>query len=615
MQASNSPFKARHWLLATLLLACSALAWAQAEQIDPPDRVGYISFQEGTAVLAADGSGSWSPAVLNMPVTSGARLSTEVGSRTELHSGWSAFRLTGKSELEITELDDDSTRLAFTGGTMTARVRELQQGERFEVGTPNVALVANQPGEYRFDVDPRADTTRISVFSGNAVVYGDAGQSVTVNSGEQLVLQGRSLGVATKGTIAYRDNFDQWVAARDALEDRSTSARYVSPGVPGYQQLDAYGDWGQDSNYGAVWYPRVTVSDWAPYRNGQWRWVEPWGWTWVDDAPWGFAPFHYGRWAQIGPRWAWVPGPVVRRPVYAPALVSFIGGSSGDTQWGVSLGSGGPGAAWFPLAPGEYWQPGYRASSRYLRGINPWANARPPTRDSYYFFQRHPHAISAVSRDQFGSRDGRRPRFIAGSQLSGGQWDGARHAPPPPRPNWPGMSGPRNPRFDNDRGPGPVRSNLPRGDRQQGNGDRPQPGFENRRPPQMGDGRSSETWRVQQQQEQQRRFDQQREQQQRGMLDQQQRQMQQLREQQQREGQHQQLMEQQRAMQQQRQFQQRQEQNQHMEQQRQNQWREQQMRQRQQMDQQRQMQPRPQPTRPNERPDFPRQLHQPRDEG
>jgi hypothetical protein len=51
-----------------------------------------------------------------------------------------------------------------------------------------------------------------------------------------------------------------------------------------------------------------------------WRWVMPWGWSWVDDAAWGFAPSHYGRWASIpetdsldpsapGPeRWGWVPG-------------------------------------------------------------------------------------------------------------------------------------------------------------------------------------------------------------------------------------------------------------------------------------------------------------------
>src|SRR5256885_3839541 len=43
--------------------------------------------------------------------------------------------------------------------------------------------------------------------------------------------------------------------------------------------------------------------------------------SWVDDAPWGFAPFHYGRWTIVGGSWGWVPGPIRVRPWYAPALV------------------------------------------------------------------------------------------------------------------------------------------------------------------------------------------------------------------------------------------------------------------------------------------------------
>ncbi len=435
MQAPAIRFSFRHWL-ALLLLAGPLWAWAQqAQQIDPPGRVAYISLQEGTAVMATDGRGSWTPAPLNMPVTTGTRLATEAGSRTELQSGWSAFRLSGKSDLEISELDDDSTRLALTDGTLSTRVRDLQPGKRFEIDTPNIALVASQPGEYRFDVDPRADTTRVSVFSGSATVYGDGGQSVALGAREQAVFSGRGLNIVSRGASGYPDAFDQWAASRDAQADRSASARYVSPGTPGYQQLDAYGDWSQDTTYGAVWYPRVAVESWAPYRYGQWTWVDPWGWTWVDDAPWGFAPFHYGRWAQIGPRWAWVPGPVVRRPVYAPALVGFVGSTGSGTSWGISLGSSGPGTAWFPLAPGEYWEPHYRASQRYRHALNPWANARAPGPDRSYFFQRHPSAITAVSRDQFRPGEGRRPRYTNGTQLPPSQWAGTRVVPPPPRPN------------------------------------------------------------------------------------------------------------------------------------------------------------------------------------
>ena len=68
-----------------------------------------------------------------------------------------------------------------------------------------------------------------------------------------------------------------------------------------------YGVMVRQPEYGQVWYPQV-APDWVPYREGSWAYVAPWGWTWVDSEPWGFAPFHYGRWADIGGRWGWVPG-------------------------------------------------------------------------------------------------------------------------------------------------------------------------------------------------------------------------------------------------------------------------------------------------------------------
>ena len=80
---------------------------------------------------------------------------------------------------------------------------------------------------------------------------------------------------------------------------------------------------------------------------GHWAWIDPWGWSWVDDEPWGFAPFHYGRWAQFGGRWGWVPCPMRETPVYAPALVAWIGGGTGFSL-SASFG-GGPAVGWFPL--------------------------------------------------------------------------------------------------------------------------------------------------------------------------------------------------------------------------------------------------------------------------
>lgn len=137
--------------------------------------------------------------------------------------------------------------------------------------------------------------------------------------------------------------------------------------MTGYQDLDAYGDWRPAAEYGTVWYPRSVASDWAPYRSGRWAWVAPWGWTWIDQAPWGFAPFHYGRWINIQNRWAWAPGRNEGRPIYAPALVGWIG----NPGWQASFSFGAaPAVGWFPLGPREVYVPAYRYSPAYARQIN-----------------------------------------------------------------------------------------------------------------------------------------------------------------------------------------------------------------------------------------------------
>src|SRR6516162_11593872 len=163
------------------------------------------------------------------------------------------------------------------------------------------------------------------------------------------------------------DDFDRWCYDRDNRWEHSQSARYVSDDVVGYEDLDEYGGWRPVPEYGTVWFPHTTIVGWAPYRYGHWVWVSPWGWTWVDDAPWGFAPFHYGRWAFANGVWLWVPGRVVERPVYAPALVAFVGGPRFSLS--VSVGGGG-GVAWFPLGPGEVYRPAYHVSEVYVRNIN-----------------------------------------------------------------------------------------------------------------------------------------------------------------------------------------------------------------------------------------------------
>jgi hypothetical protein len=39
------------------------------------------------------------------------------------------------------------------------------------------------------------------------------------------------------------------------------------------------------AGYGDIWYPDVPAGG-APYREGYWAWVEPWGWSWIDEEAW-----------------------------------------------------------------------------------------------------------------------------------------------------------------------------------------------------------------------------------------------------------------------------------------------------------------------------------------
>jgi hypothetical protein len=368
MNKNRSLFRVFLSRLLPMLLLVLAGTGAMA-QTDPPARVASLSQIDGSVVMAPPGETEWTDAVLNRPLTRGDRLWTDHGARAEMHLGSAVLHVEGETFLDLTALDDQMFQASLKEGTVNARVRELVAGENFELDTPQLAFRASQPGNYRIDVDPARGTTRVTVRSGIALVYGASGEAQQLQAGQQVAFAGRRLERVAVQASPVEDGFDRWAADRNRMEDQSIAARYVPRDVVGYQQLDAYGSWSQDPSYGPVWYPRVTVADWAPYRYGHWEWIAPWGWTWIDDAPWGFAPFHYGRWAVIGSRWCWVPGRIGPRPIYSPALVAFVGGGGHRSNWNLSIGSS-SGIAWYPLAPGEAWRPTYRTSPVYVRNVN-----------------------------------------------------------------------------------------------------------------------------------------------------------------------------------------------------------------------------------------------------
>ncbi|HLG98721.1 MAG TPA: DUF6600 domain-containing protein [Bryobacteraceae bacterium] len=353
--------------LSTRVLFVAALsALAVVAQSDPPGRVGRLSYVSGEVSFRPGDVEDWVPAQINRPLTTGDHIWVDEGARAELHIGTAALRLNSRTAFEFLNLDDSTAQIRLTEGSLNIRLRALSDSETFEVDTPNLAFSLLRTGEYRIDVNPDTASTVVTVRGGEGEVTGN-NQAFPVRPGEQARAVGTdSPSFDTLGSPG-RDEWDDWCSARDRRDDQSQSARYVSREMVGYQDLDDNGDWRTVPDYGPVWVPRGVVVGWAPYRYGHWVWVEPWGWTWVDDAPWGFAPFHYGRWIYAG-YWAWVPGPVAVRPVYAPALVAWVGGPRFSLS--VSFGAGVAGVAWFPLGPREVYVPAYRASPAYVNRVN-----------------------------------------------------------------------------------------------------------------------------------------------------------------------------------------------------------------------------------------------------
>jgi hypothetical protein len=338
-----------------------------ADDDDPPDRIGRLSYLQAPVSFQPAGVDEWAMAEPNRPVTTGDRIWADSTGRAELDAGSAVLRLATFTEVDLVRLDDHWLQVRLPQGTIAERLKVLGDDQDNEVDTPNAAVALLESGKYRIDVSGDGATTTVTTWSGRAQVTA-AGSSFNVESGQVATIRGASTLSYDLAQVGAGDDFDRWSESRDAREDAATTARnYVSEDTPGDEDLDAYGRWDTDASYGPIWYPTTVEAGWAPYRVGHWVWISPWGWTWVDGAPWGFTPYHYGRWAFVRGRWGWCPGRRIVAPVYAPALVVFVG----NPGWRSSPAFvGGEGVAWFPLAPGEVYYPTYVVDAGYRRRVN-----------------------------------------------------------------------------------------------------------------------------------------------------------------------------------------------------------------------------------------------------
>ena len=336
-------------------------------QPDPPTRVGRLARATGTVSYHTAGDTQWVPASANFPIASGSAFWTEPNARAELELSSSRIGLEGGTEIDIVSLDANGLRATLPQGKLMLRPRDLADGETWSIQTPRGNVAIAGPGRIAIAAGDTASPTVVSVLEGAATLSGP-GLEQRLTAGQAATITGTDTLQAALGPVEPDSG-----PARER-PPLPPPARYqpVPPppaiaSLPGGDDLGAYGIWNRSPEYGEIWSPYVEPG-WVPYRHGRWAYIAPWGWTWIDDAPWGFAPFHYGRWVQLQSRWAWVPGfePAQRwgYPVYAPALVTFVG-----IGIGIGVGLAAP-VAWVPLGPREAYRPWFPASNRYLGTLN-----------------------------------------------------------------------------------------------------------------------------------------------------------------------------------------------------------------------------------------------------
>lgn len=439
--------------LGLTLLAAST---AQAQQ-DAPGRVGRIGETQGTVWMLDRNDNEWVAAQRNRPLTQGDRLATDAGGRVEVQVGSTTLRLDGQTEIQLRELDDAQVIVGVERGTLAMRVRSSEVARELQVQTEAGRVLPQVAGHYRVDVEQ--PSTGVGVWSG-AVRFDAPDSALDVRAGQRAEFWREGNTTHYTWSSPAQDPFSNWVLAQDRADEQRLAAldREVSPEMTGVDDLGRYGRWDNHPEYGAIWAPTSVAPGWAPYRYGQWVFMSPWGWTWVDDAPWGFAPFHYGRWVQWNGRWCWTPGRYAARPVYAPALVAWVGG--GNVSVGVTVG-GPPYVGWVPLAPRERYVPDFRYAPRWRDHYDPYygRGARPPGwrlpdrgHGTPYVNERLPGGITVVPSDILRHRERINDRVIAEPGRSREIWESRRgddFRPPPPANGFVGRPG-------NDRPPSRV---------------------------------------------------------------------------------------------------------------------------------------------------------------
>ncbi|MDP9039121.1 MAG: FecR domain-containing protein, partial [Acidobacteriota bacterium] len=320
---------AKRWCGASLLvLALASHAGAAAGQHPAGGetandtavvRAVRLTFVQGRVdVDAGERTGS-QPAQPNMPLVTGARLSTGEDGEAEVEfEDGSVLRLTPNSTLAFDRLGVSgggvfATELSLLRGLAYAELRATAQNRySLAAGGDVLTPVENTSVRVNFDDPPAVfavldGTAEVSRRDGSVRREARAGESLRVNGGGQYDL--------TQGIP--EESWDAWNGDRDRAEaDEAKSAtgvrgEYAGAQGYGWSDLDANGTWYDVQGQGPVWQPAVAAVDagFDPYGSGSWVWYPGTGYVWASGYGWGWTPYRCGSWSYFpGFGWGWTPG-------------------------------------------------------------------------------------------------------------------------------------------------------------------------------------------------------------------------------------------------------------------------------------------------------------------
>lgn len=314
--------------------------YEMGDEFDEPPvkaRVARVSFMSGDIQIRRSGVDSWERLATNLPIVEGDEIATGPAARAEIQFDSNThLRLGENSFVRIIKLADDGIALSLPEGSAIARLTQYDASRSyFEMDAPGTTFAFQRNGVYRIDAGSR-DSGEVAVGAaegGEVRVYTEtAGFTLKNGRRARIFVAGRNSGEWETGDVArFADEFDSWSLERDAVIARSLQRayydRYYDRDIYGADDLTDNGEWIYTRKYGYVWRPYSSAvsryANWSPYRYGHWRWVPAFGWTWVNDEPWGWATYHYGRWIWDNGGWVWTPYGYYRysRSWWSPALV------------------------------------------------------------------------------------------------------------------------------------------------------------------------------------------------------------------------------------------------------------------------------------------------------